>query len=46
LHCLIGQPPSPITSGEMREHVQAAVDMFLSYFGDPARSTASKEESI
>jgi TetR/AcrR family transcriptional repressor of mexJK operon len=33
LHCLIGQPPSPVTPGEMREHVQAAVEMFLSYFG-------------
>jgi TetR/AcrR family transcriptional repressor of mexJK operon len=46
LHCLIGQPPSPITPDEMREHVQAAVEMFLSYFGGDACSAASKEESI
>lgn len=47
LHCLIGQPPSPITPGEMREHVQAAVEMFLSYFGARSCPTASrKEESI
>jgi TetR/AcrR family transcriptional repressor of mexJK operon len=42
LYCLIGQPPSPITPGEMREHVQAAVEMFLSHFGGEARMTGQK----
>jgi TetR/AcrR family transcriptional repressor of mexJK operon len=32
LHCLIGQPPTPLSSTEMRKHVQAAVEMFLSHF--------------
>jgi AcrR family transcriptional regulator len=32
LHCLIGQPPTPVGSAEMRKHVQAAVEMFLSHF--------------
>jgi TetR/AcrR family transcriptional regulator, mexJK operon transcriptional repressor len=32
LSCLIGQPPIP-SSGEMKEHVQAAVEMFMSHFG-------------
>jgi TetR/AcrR family transcriptional repressor of mexJK operon len=32
LHCLIGQPPKPVSSAEMRKHVQAAVEMFLSHF--------------
>ncbi len=32
LHCLIGQPPAPISPAEMQEHVQAAVEMFLSHF--------------
>jgi len=32
LHCLIGQPPKPLTDSEMQKHVEAAVEMFLSYF--------------
>lgn len=32
LHCLIGQPAKPVTKVEMRRHVGAAVEMFLSYF--------------
>ena len=32
LHCLIGQPPAVVSSTEMKEHVGAAVAMFLSYF--------------
>ena len=32
LHSLIGQPPAPISASEMRNHVQAAVEMFLSHF--------------
>lgn len=32
LHCLIGQPPAPVSPSEMRSHVQAAVEMFLSHF--------------
>jgi TetR/AcrR family transcriptional repressor of mexJK operon len=32
LHCLIGQPPATLSHAEMREHVQAAVEMFLSHF--------------
>lgn len=32
LHCLIGQPPDPISTAEMRRHVEAAVEMFLSHF--------------
>jgi TetR/AcrR family transcriptional repressor of mexJK operon len=32
LHCLIGQPPKPLTGIEMQKHVRAAVKMFLSYF--------------
>ena len=31
LHCLIGQP-APVSPLEMKLHVQAAVDMFLSHF--------------
>lgn len=37
LHCLIGQP-APVSSLEMKQHVQAAVDMFLSHFSSVARS--------
>jgi TetR/AcrR family transcriptional regulator, mexJK operon transcriptional repressor len=33
LHCLIGQPPPPLSSTEMSEHVRAAVEMFMSHFG-------------
>lgn len=33
LHCLVGQPPIPVSSVEMRDHVQAAVEMFMSHFG-------------
>jgi TetR/AcrR family transcriptional regulator, mexJK operon transcriptional repressor len=33
LHCLIGQPPIPPSSVEMKEHVRAAVEMFMSHFG-------------
>jgi AcrR family transcriptional regulator len=33
LHCLIGQPPAPLSSVEMKEHVRAAVEMFMSHFG-------------
>jgi AcrR family transcriptional regulator len=33
LHCLIGQPPAPLSSVEMKEHVRAAVEMFVSHFG-------------
>jgi hypothetical protein len=33
LHCLIGQPPAPLSFVEMSEHVQAAVEMFMSHFG-------------
>jgi TetR/AcrR family transcriptional regulator, mexJK operon transcriptional repressor len=32
LYCLIGQPPKPVTTVEMRKHVRAAVEMFLSHF--------------
>jgi TetR/AcrR family transcriptional regulator, mexJK operon transcriptional repressor len=44
LHCLIGQPPSPVTPGEMREHVQAAVDMFLSHFGGQSGTSAQADD--
>jgi TetR/AcrR family transcriptional regulator, mexJK operon transcriptional repressor len=33
LHLLIGQPPAPLSSTEMSEHVRAAVEMFMSHFG-------------
>jgi TetR/AcrR family transcriptional repressor of mexJK operon len=33
LHCLIGQPPAPLSSTEKSEHVRAAVEMFMSHFG-------------
>jgi TetR/AcrR family transcriptional regulator, mexJK operon transcriptional repressor len=46
LRCLIGQPAAPVTASEIREHVQAAVEMFLSYFGVEGCSTASKEGSV
>jgi TetR/AcrR family transcriptional repressor of mexJK operon len=36
LHCLIGQP-APVSPHEMKQHVQAAVDMFLSHFSSAAR---------
>jgi AcrR family transcriptional regulator len=36
LHCLIGQPPVPVSTTEMRRHVQAAVEMFLSHFANQA----------
>ena len=36
LHCLIGQP-SPVSPLEMKQHVQAAVDMFLSHFAAASR---------
>ena len=36
LHCLIGQP-APVSPLEMKLHVQAAVDMFLSYFSTASR---------
>jgi TetR/AcrR family transcriptional regulator, mexJK operon transcriptional repressor len=36
LHCLIGQP-APLSPLEMKQHVQAAVDMFLSHFAPPSR---------
>ena len=32
LRCLIGQPPTVVSSAEMKEHVGAAVAMFLSHF--------------
>jgi TetR/AcrR family transcriptional regulator, mexJK operon transcriptional repressor len=32
LHSLIGQPSKPVTKAEMRKHVGAAVEMFLSHF--------------
>jgi TetR/AcrR family transcriptional regulator, mexJK operon transcriptional repressor len=32
LHGLIGQPAKPVTKAEMRKHVRAAVEMFLSHF--------------
>jgi hypothetical protein len=32
LHSLIGQPAKAVTKAEMREHVSAAVEMFLSHF--------------
>jgi TetR/AcrR family transcriptional regulator, mexJK operon transcriptional repressor len=32
LHCLIGQPSKRMTRTEMRRHVKAAVEMFLSHF--------------
>jgi TetR/AcrR family transcriptional repressor of mexJK operon len=32
LRCLIGQPAKPVTTVEMRKHVRAAVEMFLSHF--------------
>jgi AcrR family transcriptional regulator len=38
LHCLIGQPPAAVSPAEMKEHVQAAVEMFLSHFS-PASPT-------
>jgi len=31
-HGLIGQPAKPVTKAEMRRHVGAAVEMFLSHF--------------
>lgn len=39
LHSLIGQPAKPVTQAEMRNHVHAAVEMFLSRFGgvDPEK---------
>jgi TetR/AcrR family transcriptional regulator, mexJK operon transcriptional repressor len=37
LHCLIGQP-APVSPIEMKQHVQAAVDMFLSHFSSASRS--------
>jgi TetR/AcrR family transcriptional regulator, mexJK operon transcriptional repressor len=46
LHCLIGQPPCPITPGEMREHVQAAVEMFLSYFGGQAGTSGKEDQPV
>jgi TetR/AcrR family transcriptional regulator, mexJK operon transcriptional repressor len=42
LRCLIGQPPAPITSSEMREHVEAAVAMFLAHFGSPTGANAKQ----
>jgi TetR/AcrR family transcriptional regulator, mexJK operon transcriptional repressor len=36
LHCLIGQP-APVTPQEIKQHVQAAVDMFLSHFSTASR---------
>jgi TetR/AcrR family transcriptional repressor of mexJK operon len=32
LYSLIGQPAKPVTKVEMRKHVRAAVEMFLSHF--------------
>jgi TetR/AcrR family transcriptional repressor of mexJK operon len=32
LHSLISQPAKPLTKSEMRKHVRAAVEMFLSHF--------------
>lgn len=46
LHCLIGQPPSPITPEEMREHVQAAVEMFLSHFGSQTGTSTQTDNRL
>ncbi len=32
LYCLMGKPSKPLTEAEMRNHVKAAVEMFLSHF--------------
>jgi TetR/AcrR family transcriptional regulator, mexJK operon transcriptional repressor len=44
LHCLIGQPAGPVSTAEIRRHVQAAVEMFLSHFADQAASPAPDEK--
>jgi TetR/AcrR family transcriptional repressor of mexJK operon len=41
LHCLIGQPAGPVSATEIRTHVEAAVEMFLSHFADQTASIAS-----
>jgi TetR/AcrR family transcriptional repressor of mexJK operon len=33
LYSLIGQPPSPLSEAEIREHVRAAIAMFLARYG-------------
>ena len=33
LHSLIGQPPAPVSEAEIREHVRAAIAMFLARYG-------------
>jgi TetR/AcrR family transcriptional regulator, mexJK operon transcriptional repressor len=32
LHCLMGKPSKTLTEVDMRKHVKAAVEMFLSHF--------------
>jgi len=45
LHSLIGQPSRKVTSAEMRDHVQAAVEMFLSHYAPyrPGRAFAESD---
>lgn len=45
LHSLIGQPPAPVSPSEMRNHVQAAVEMFLSHFAERASSPADSNNT-
>jgi hypothetical protein len=33
LYSLIGHPPTPVSEAEIREHVRAAIAMFLARYG-------------
>ena len=40
LYSLIGQPPTPISEAEIREHVRAAIAMFLARYGPRPNETS------
>ena len=41
LYSLIGQPPMPVSEAEIREHVRAAIAMFLARYGPPPKQDPS-----
>jgi AcrR family transcriptional regulator len=46
LYSLIGQPPMPVSETEIREHVRAAIAMFLARYGrPPARRRLGQSDS-
>jgi TetR/AcrR family transcriptional regulator, mexJK operon transcriptional repressor len=44
LYSLIGQPPTPVTEAEIREHVRAAIAMFLARYGPGGDEPADRSD--